>query len=187
MITTERLTLEDFTLDDAFEIEQWGKHTDERLIDYNLSDLDDFEIKMWYRQKREMKTQKYFAIRDKSRKLVGYVGLKQYDKFTKTAFLGIVLDPNEMDKSYGEESIKALITMGFTVYGLDRIFLNVNNFNKRAIKCYEKCGFRKFCSYEEVFENQRLDTHDEEFDEFFIVKDGTIFSKNTTMAIDNKR
>lgn len=23
MITTERLTLEDFTLDDAFEIEQW--------------------------------------------------------------------------------------------------------------------------------------------------------------------
>ena len=52
MITTERLTLEDFTLNDAFEIEQWGKHTDERLIDYNLSDLDDFEIKMWYRQKR---------------------------------------------------------------------------------------------------------------------------------------
>lgn len=61
MITTERLTLEDFTLDDAFEIEQWGKHTDERLIDYNLSDLDDFEIKMWYRQKREMKNAKIFC------------------------------------------------------------------------------------------------------------------------------
>lgn len=137
MITTERLTLEGLTLNDAFEIEQWGKHTDERLIDYNLSDLDDFEIKMWYRQKREMKTQKYFAIRDKSRKLVGYVGLKQYDKFTKTAFLGIVLDPNEMDKSYGEESIKALIDIAFNVYGLDRIFLNVNNFNIRAIKCCE--------------------------------------------------
>lgn len=26
MITTERLTLEDFTLDDAFEIEQWRYH-----------------------------------------------------------------------------------------------------------------------------------------------------------------
>lgn len=62
MITTERLTLEDFTLDDAFEIEQWGKHTDERLIDYNLSDLDDFEIKMWYRQKREMKTQNILRL-----------------------------------------------------------------------------------------------------------------------------
>ena len=86
MITTERLTLEGLTLNDAFEIEQWGKHTDERLIDYNLSDLDDFEIKMWYRQKREMKTQKYFAIRDKSHKLVGYVGLKQYDSSRKRRF-----------------------------------------------------------------------------------------------------
>ena len=187
MIKTPRLTLSDLKIEDALEISSWGKHHDERFIDYNLSDLDDFEIKMWFRQKRETRLQKYFALRDNSHKLVGYIGLKQYDKFTKSAFLGIVLDPNEMNKGYGEESIKALIKCAFERYNLRRIYLNVNSFNKRAISCYKKCGFREFSRYEEVFENQKMSTTADDFEEFFSVKDDKIYSKNLTMAIDNKR
>lgn len=187
MISTERLVLEDFKFEDALEISNWGKHDDEKFIDYNLSDLDEFEIKMWYRYKKETREQKYFSIRDKSNTLVGYLGLKQYNRFTKTAYLGIVMDPNELNKGYGKESIKALLKYAFEVYGIDRIYLNVNNFNKRAISCYKSCGFREFSYYEEVFENQKLDTTSENFNEFFVVKEGAIFSKNTVMVIDNTR
>ncbi len=187
MIVTEKLVLKKLEFKDALDLSKWGVHEDERFTDYNLSDMDVRKSRIWYKYKSQTKSQIYFSMRTADDKLVGYIGLKEYNPETKSAYLGIVIDPNEVNKGYGKESINALVEYAFDVYGLEKVYLKVNNFNKRAMACYTSCGFVDLYQYEEEFENQKLDIEDEDFDEFFVVKDGVIFSKNTVMVIDNKR
>ncbi len=47
------------------------------------------------------------------------------------------------DKGYGQDSVNALLDHAFSKMNLRRVYLRVFAFNKRAIRCYEKCGFRK--------------------------------------------
>ena len=47
------------------------------------------------------------------------------------------------NKGYGTEAIRKILSKAFQEMGLQRIYLRVYDFNLRAIRCYEKCGFRK--------------------------------------------
>lgn len=47
------------------------------------------------------------------------------------------------DQGYGTDSVSALLGHAFDSLGLSRVYLRVYHFNRRAIRCYEKCGFRK--------------------------------------------
>ena len=52
--------------------------------------------------------------------------------------LGIIITAKKQDKHYEQEAINA-----FNTIHLKDIYLNVFNFNERAIACYEKVGFVK--------------------------------------------
>ena len=58
--------------------------------------------------------------------------------------LGIHITAAKQDKGYGTEAVSALIEYGFERLGLKRIFLRTNPHNARAIRVYEKCGFREY-------------------------------------------
>lgn len=42
----------------------------------------------------------------------------------------------------GQEALKQIVDFGFDTLNLDIINLGVYDFNKGAIKCYEKAGFK---------------------------------------------
>jgi RimJ/RimL family protein N-acetyltransferase len=44
---------------------------------------------------------------------------------------------------YGTEAMSLILTYSFAELGLRRVYLRVYTSNRRAIRCYEKCGFRK--------------------------------------------
>lgn len=46
-------------------------------------------------------------------------------------------------KGYGSEAVQLLIEFGFNDLNLHRIYLHVFTTNIRAIRAYEKCGFRR--------------------------------------------
>ena len=46
-------------------------------------------------------------------------------------------------KHIGEEAIKLILDYGFNYLNLNNIKLTVLEFNKRAIACYKKCGFKE--------------------------------------------
>ncbi|MBA3249022.1 MAG: GNAT family N-acetyltransferase [Geodermatophilaceae bacterium] len=46
-------------------------------------------------------------------------------------------------RGVGTEATRAVVAHGFDVIGLHRISLGVYAFNPRAIRVYEKCGFRR--------------------------------------------
>lgn len=77
-------------------------------------------------------------------KHIGNVGLHNIDFRNRNVMLGIMIgEPDYWNKGHGEDAIKALISFAFKEMNLHRIFLYVREDNKRAIRCYEKCGFKK--------------------------------------------
>ncbi|MGF7060108.1 GNAT family N-acetyltransferase [Brassicibacter mesophilus] len=85
-----------------------------------------------------------FAIVDlKNDELIGNCGLMFTDFINGTAELGILIgNPNYLNNGFGTEAINLLLDYGFNLLNLNNIILRVLSFNKRAIKCYEKCGFK---------------------------------------------
>lgn len=53
-----------------------------------------------------------------------------------------IFEPTYYSKGIGTEVTKHMIKYGFEELKLHRIDLKVLNYNTRAIKCYEKCGFK---------------------------------------------
>ncbi|HUU44601.1 MAG TPA: GNAT family protein [Acidobacteriota bacterium] len=75
--------------------------------------------------------------------LIGRCMLFQIDHVNRTAMLGMVIGAKDhWDKGYGLEATHLLLDYAFNLLNLNSIMLGVYAFNKRAIRCYEKAGFR---------------------------------------------
>ena len=87
-----------------------------------------------------------FAIVDLERdELIGNCGLHSIDPIGRTATLGIFIgDKSYRDKGYGTEIIKILLDYGFNYLNLNNIALTLMEFNERAYRCYQKCGFKEY-------------------------------------------
>ena len=77
-------------------------------------------------------------------KLIGTVGLEKINHLHRTATLGIFIGDKEyLSKGYGTEAIRLLLDYGFNYMNLHSVRLSLMSFNQRALKCYQKCGFKE--------------------------------------------
>ena len=86
-----------------------------------------------------------FAIIDiETDEVIGTVGLHCVDNIHRTATLGIFIgNRNYWSKGYGTEAIQLILDYGFNYLNLNNVDLALMEFNQRALKCYEKCGFKE--------------------------------------------
>lgn len=76
--------------------------------------------------------------------LIGNCGFLNVDNVNRKAELGIFIgDKKYWNQGYGRETIELLLDFGFNVRNFHSVMLIVREFNHRAIKCYEKCGFKR--------------------------------------------
>lgn len=87
-----------------------------------------------------------FAIVDKKTdQLIGSIGLGHVKDVHRTAELGIFIGNEEyLSRGYGSEAIMLLLDYAFNQLNLNNIMLKAISFNKRALRAYEKCGFKQF-------------------------------------------
>jgi len=74
---------------------------------------------------------------------IGCCGLhqKRHDRPARSAELGILIGEKDcQDRGYGGEAMRLLCEYGFNRLNLHRIGLRVYDYNRRAIRCYEKVG-----------------------------------------------
>ena len=92
-----------------------------------------------------IKEESVFAIVDiKEHKLIGNIGLHQLDHVNRTATLGIFIGDKEYrSQGYGTEAIRLILDYGFNYLNLKNIKLDLMEYNQRALKCYQKCGFKE--------------------------------------------
>lgn len=76
--------------------------------------------------------------------LIGNIGLHDISPPYRHAELGIFIgDKSCWSKGYGTEALSLMLEYGFNQLNLHRVYLSVYSFNARAIRAYEKVGFKR--------------------------------------------
>lgn len=165
----------------------WGKHEDPVFFHYNFPNLSQQERDLWYRIKVKDCRRKCFAIEDMERNIIGYISLRNIKFFKRESELGIVFDPSRLNKGYGTDGLNTFLELYFNTLKMKSLTLKVAKFNKRALRCYEKCGFKVSKEVLNEFEEQDMGsmTMKEivENNEEFIIKNGKLMTNYYHMNI----
>jgi len=189
-IKGKRVTIRDLQLEDVFEMRKWGYHDNPLLEDYNFPQMSDKEIGLWYKMKANGIFNKYYGIRNENNELIGYMGIKGIKIIRREATLGIVLDPNHINKGYGTEILDTFLHFYFTKMKMRKMILEVAEFNKRAYRVYEKIGFQPVGYYLDDFFNQGLDLTNPYYLEeksSFVIDGQKIYNYIYKMILSKKR
>lgn len=86
-----------------------------------------------------------FVIADpQTEDYIGQVSLDGIDWKNRVGTVGIVIaEPACWGQGYGREALKLLIRFAFQEMNLNRLQLEVYDFNERAYRSYRACGFRE--------------------------------------------
>lgn len=102
--------------------------------------------KEWFeKQRKEHKDYKdfFWAIETKDGKFIGGCGVNHMDRKNRVARVGIFIgDKQYQDKGYGTDAMRVLLKFLFEEYNVNKVKLSVFDYNRRAIRSYEKCGFQ---------------------------------------------
>ncbi|MCL2115334.1 MAG: GNAT family N-acetyltransferase [Methanobrevibacter sp.] len=106
------------------------------------------------------KDHNYSIIDNSSNELIGTCGFIELDHLNQTAEIGIFIgNKNYWNKGYGTEALSLLIDYGFNALNIHNIMLRVYEFNKEAIKLYEKVGFKRIGKRREAL-HRNMEKHD---------------------------
>ena len=95
----------------------------------------------------------YFVIcRLEDDRPVGSLDLREIGPTSGGAGLGIVIgDPADTSKGYGSDALRVLLDFGFGELRLERMWLEVFEFNERARHVYERLGFLHEATFRHAF------------------------------------
>ena len=122
------------------------------------------------------KNYSFFIVTLDNDKPIVNIGLGCYDNINRTATLGIFIGDKEYRiKGYGTEAVRLILDYGFNYLNLNNIKLDLMSFNERALKCYQKCGFKEYgrrrkCKFinGKYYDSIEMDILAEEFKESYI-------------------
>jgi RimJ/RimL family protein N-acetyltransferase len=83
-----------------------------------------------------------FGIENEEGVLIGMVRLKRGRPEDRRADFGIAIERAYWNGGYGTDATRTALRFAFEEMNLHRISLTVLDYNTRAQRCYEKCGFR---------------------------------------------
>jgi len=142
MLKGPRLTLRAIRRDDLPRYVIWLN--DSEVIEH-LGDIFPFSLEdeeEWYEAQRKDQRVLHLAIETAEGIHIGSVSLMNINYRNQVAELGIVIGvKSDWGKGYGTEAINILLSYGFEVLNLNRIFLRVDTDHHGAITCYQRCGF----------------------------------------------
>lgn len=127
---------------------RWQRDTEfVRLVDSDPSQLSsEKKIKEWFEKQAEggPKPERHsFSIRTLAEdKYIGSLGV-WVDLIHSEGWVGLGIGEREFwSKGYGSDMMKLCQQYVFAELGLQRLSLGLHEYNPRALRSYEKCGFR---------------------------------------------
>jgi RimJ/RimL family protein N-acetyltransferase len=98
----------------------------------------------WYEAASQQPDAVHFTLYERAtERPIGLGSLQRVDHRHGTAELGLLIGERERwGRGYGTEATQLLCDYGFTLLGLHNIWLAVYAVNARALRVYERAGFR---------------------------------------------
>lgn len=135
-----------------------------RLAGGDLALFSEKKFKEWVEKKVEKgpKPGRYsfsiYSLEDD--RLIGFLGLG-VDLIHSDGWVGIGIGEREdWSRGYGSDAMRLCLQYAFLELGLQRVSLGLHEYNPRALRSYEKVGFRMEgrCRQEVLREGRRTDT-----------------------------
>lgn len=86
---------------------------------------------------------RWAVLRRKDDILLGEVSLKLTSKAALQAEVGYIFNPAYAGKGYATEAVRAVIDLGFSTFGLHRIFARLDAQNTASVGVVERLGLRR--------------------------------------------
>lgn len=101
-------------------------------------------VQQWYRSLTKGRICRAWAIETKERRLIGELELANVNWRTGDAELRICIGEKDCwNQGFGTDAIASALQLAFESYGLQSIYLRVFVTNSRAVRVYERFGFRR--------------------------------------------
>jgi RimJ/RimL family protein N-acetyltransferase len=104
------------------------------------------KMKEWFEKDIESASPNFiaFSVRTLTEdKLIGLVAFEDINWISGDTYVSIGIGERDFwGKGCGTDAMRVMLRYGFTELNLHRISLTVFEYNPRAIRCYEKCGFK---------------------------------------------
>lgn len=144
MIEGELVRLRAPELADLPSIVRWlnDPEVSEHLLSNPLAGLEEQE--QWYRD-LQGSDEKVLSIETKDEgRLIGYCGITRLEWEDRRCGLWITIGEKDCwDRGCGTDAVRTMLRYLFDEIDLNRVHLFVAEANARAIRAYEKCGFRR--------------------------------------------
>ncbi len=138
----KKTTIRWFERADVDRRQQWPRHTDPLYSHNDPRPMPNRERDLWFLDRSVSGNYRMFAIDDLHGNMIGWITLRNINTEAGTSVLGIALDPTRMGMGYGTDALMAFLDYYFDIMGFKEMWLDVAAFNRRAMRSYEKCGFR---------------------------------------------
>ena len=121
---------------------EWINNRELVIFNAPFKPVSETEHNEWFESVSNKNDMKVFTIVEKSSEaVIGSCSLRNINDHCRNAELQIRIGgANYRNKNYGTTAVLELLKFGFQDMNLRRIYLDVFETNKRAIRVYEKCG-----------------------------------------------
>lgn len=133
---------------DAEAFSQWSRDSEyTRLSDSGVARMwNAKQVTEYFEKELEGESLMMFAFSIRALaddRLIGEIDLSGINWASGEAIVGIGIgDRQDWGKSYGTDAMRVILRFAFDELNLHRVFLNTFEYNPRAIRSYEKCGFQ---------------------------------------------
>lgn len=137
-LTGRQVKVRRFQLQDESRRQRWAKFTDPYFARYNFAARPEEEnVRNFIRLADRIR----LAVDDPAGRLIGYVSLKPIAQKNDTAELGICFAADAVGCHFGRETLTLVLPWAYETLGLQRIILEVDEMNPRAVRLYQQLDF----------------------------------------------
>ena len=144
ILTGNKVKLRPKRLYDAIDDYQWLRDAELCRLDAAQPATSSFEeyLKLAVESPSSTSRSCHFAIETFSGEHIGNCSCFDIDEVSGEAEIGIMIGNRAYwDQGYGTDAILTALSYVFSQAGLSRVYLKTLNWNNRAQKCFQKCGF----------------------------------------------
>ncbi|HEX7344945.1 MAG TPA: GNAT family N-acetyltransferase [bacterium] len=134
-----RVTVRSFSLADENLRQAWAKFDDPYLSRYNFTPRQEASNLVLYER---LCDRIRLALDDPADNLIGYVFLKPFERDERAMEIGICLSAGHIGRGLGREALELILPWAIESLNLNRIVLDVDEINQRALRLYRRLGFK---------------------------------------------
>jgi len=141
----ERVYLRPLEKEDLSSIQAWANDPEVRRLTGEVSPMSQSAAEQFFERVRTDRDRVWLVIaRLADDRIIGEAGLLRIFSAWRTTDLSLIIgDKGAWEQGYGTEAILLLLDHAFGDLNMHRVAVGVVGFNQRALRFYEKVGFRR--------------------------------------------